>query len=120
MLGPSGSTGDGAGSSAPSVTAAGSALCWGYNFNGELGDGSGMNSSLPVGVAGLDSGVAAISAGGYHSCAVTTSGGVLCWGSNTGGQLGTGDGESCGKPRVVVGFGGSGADAIFADGFEAC
>lgn len=102
------------------VTAAGSALCWGYNFNGELGDGSGMNSSLPVGVAGLDSGVAAISAGGYHSCAMTTSGGVLCWGSNTSGQLGSGDTQSCGKPRVVVGFGGGGADAIFADGFEAC
>ena len=60
----------------------GGVLCWGDDALGELGDGSDAGgSSVPVGVAGLASGVQAIAAGGSHACALA-SGAVLCWGDN--------------------------------------
>lgn len=72
------------------TTSLGGAKCWGYNSNGELGDDSTMHRLEPTDVSGLTSGIAAASTGGYHSCALTTSGGVKCWGANNHGQLGDG------------------------------
>ncbi|MEQ1741150.1 MAG: hypothetical protein ABL869_01425, partial [Candidatus Nitrotoga sp.] len=70
------------------LTTAGGVKCWGYNSQGQLGDNSTTNRLTPIDVTGLTSGVAAIAAGGFHACALTTAGGVKCWGNNIEGELG--------------------------------
>lgn len=68
-----------------------SMLAWGYNGDGELGDGTSTSSDtavrvgLPVGVT-----VKTVSAGCSDTFALTTSGHVLAWGYNVDGQLGDG------------------------------
>ncbi|MCA2958794.1 MAG: hypothetical protein IOD12_00985 [Silvanigrellales bacterium] len=65
----------------------GEVKCWGRNDFLNLGDGTGENSSTPVDVPGL-TGIARIAAGGSHTCAVTQTGGVKCWGSGLENQIG--------------------------------
>lgn len=71
------------------VTVDGTARCWGNNFTGQLGNGTTLNSSLPVSVSGL-SNVNGIASGGSHTCALRTDATARCWGWNVFGQLGNG------------------------------
>ena len=71
------------------LKADGTVWACGLNTNGQLGDGTTTQRSLPVQVIGL-TGIIAISAGTSHSLALKNDGTVWAWGLNTNGRLGDG------------------------------
>lgn len=86
------------------INAAGGVLCWGNNTQGQLGATGPDSSSTPLEVDGLSSGVSAISSGLNHTCALTLTGGVKCWGANQFGQLGNRSTTSSARPVDVEGL----------------
>jgi alpha-tubulin suppressor-like RCC1 family protein len=81
------------------LTKAGTVLAWGRNDSNELGNGGTKNSGRPTPVSfPKGTKIKSISAGCFHSLAITTTGKVYAWGENQLGQLG--DGTM--KPRKKV------------------
>jgi alpha-tubulin suppressor-like RCC1 family protein len=87
-----------------------SAVCWGNNDSGQLGDGTFQASATPVAVLQLAAGVGQVAAGGGelegrlvgHSCAIDKSSQVACWGRGAEGQLGSGIGADAANSQVVL------------------
>ena len=100
------------------LTASGGVKCWGFNDDGELGDGTTDGRTTPVNVSGLTNGFIAIDAGGWHTCALKYGSGVKCWGANAAGQLGDGTTTDRYTPVNVGGL--ATGDAISAGGWHTC
>lgn len=71
-------------------TARSTVYCTGRNDHGQLGDGTTVDRTGPVVVSGIVSGSQAPILGESHSCVITGSGALQCWGRNDAGQLGDG------------------------------
>ncbi len=91
----------------------GTVWTWGYNFDGELGNGAGptANATTPVQASGL-SGITAVAAGYFHTVALKSDGTVWTWGNNQYGQLGIGNTTNATTPVQVPGL--SGMTAVAA------
>jgi uncharacterized protein (TIGR03437 family) len=96
------------------LTSDGTVWAWGYNGDGELGNGTTSNSELPVEVSGLTGVIAAIAAGAAHSLALKSDGTVWAWGYNAAGELGNGSTSSSTLPAAVNNL--TGAVAVAAGG----
>jgi alpha-tubulin suppressor-like RCC1 family protein len=90
----------------------GSLWCWGWNYYGQLGDGTNTSRTTPVQI--MSSGVSSVSLGGLHTCAIKTDGSLWCWGWNYYGQLGSGGkGGSRNTPARVINTSVSGGGAPY-------
>jgi len=104
------------------LTASGVVYCWGDNEFGSVGDGSGTDQLIPVPVA-APGGIrfAAINADGYHTCAITTTATVYCWGSVSVGVVGPATPTLVSSERIAsIALGERFACALNVDGALSC
>ena len=108
------------------LTTTGGVKCWGYGFYGQLGNGDTSERLTPVDVCVTVvtpgtcngtalSGITQIAAGTFHTCALTGSRGVKCWGDGTFGQLGNGSASNQSTPVDVVATGEGPGGAALSD-----
>ena len=81
----------------------GTVMAWGANFAGQLGNGTNIDSSVPVPVTGLTN-VIDIAGHEWWSQALASDGTVWAWGHNFWGQLGDGSTTLANVPVRVVGL----------------
>ena len=59
----------------------GEVSCWGYGYDGQLGNGGTSDKTTPTLTSSLGPGRTAveISSGGFHTCAILDNGAISCW-----------------------------------------
>lgn len=101
------------------IAYSGAAYCWGANATDQLGSGStsktARTSAVPV-QGGLR--FTSVSAGGGHTCGLTTDSSAYCWGHGNYGQLGNDSGED--SPFPVPVSGGLAFKSVSAGFFHTC
>ena len=80
----------------------GSAMCWGHDSDGQVGDGNGFtyNITIPVFVSGNHN-FSTISAPRWQTCGSLTNGSAMCWGRDEFGELGDGDDDEADEASPV-------------------
>ncbi len=99
------------------VSSPASAVCWGWNSAGQLGNLTLSDSSVPVPVltgAGTMAMSTSIAAGNLHTCTITTGGKTQCWGANEQHQFGNGTTQDSTSPVA----GGLVAESITLGGLD--
>src|SRR5205085_3453483 len=100
------------------LTSSGAAYCWGYNGNAQLGNGTTVDSSVPVAVADGHLFIS-IGADGYHTCAIEGgTGAPYCWGNGGGGVTPTLIPGAANFVSIAAGF--NHTCALRADGTVFC
>ncbi len=70
------------------VTTGGAAYCWGYGYEGNLGNSAESVSYSPSAVTGISSSAAGVAGGGFYAnCVLLKSGAVTCFGADYEGQI---------------------------------
>ena len=85
-------------------TSMGAVYCWGQGIYGQIGNATTTNTSWPMTVMGLMSGVTSIGAGANTACAVLSTGAAQCWGDNGAGSVGDGTTTQRTTPTQVSGL----------------
>ena len=83
----------------------GGVQCWGANDSGQLGNNSIVDSPTPVEAIPASSNIFLVGTGNTHTCAVTFTGIVFCWGANNAGQFGNGNNVPSRFPVLAINFG---------------
>ena len=94
-----------AGAHSCALLSSGQVKCWGSGEYGKLGNNGTANKRYPVDVAfggGLLSNIVEVSVGRDHSCALSASNQVRCWGKGSSGQLGNNRYQNDLSPVTVV------------------
>lgn len=92
---------DGGNSHSLALRADGTLWAWGYNDNGQLGDGTNANKNIPTQI-GADT-WKAVAGGTMHSLAIKSDGTLWAWGYNAINQLGDGTDVSKNAPTLIDG-----------------
>ncbi len=74
--------------------------CWGYNNDGELGNGNTTNFTVPVAVKNITT-ATTVTGGYYGVCALLATSHIDCWGSGGNGELGNGTFNNSDVPVAV-------------------